>query len=54
MKPHLFRWPDISITRPDEPLQPLWKRLLWMVGIWAASIGALMAVAMVLRWVLKT
>lgn len=54
MKTRLFRWPDISTTRPVEPLQPLWKRLLWMVAIWAASIGALLAVAMVLRWVLKT
>lgn len=54
MKNHLFRWPDISTTRPDEPLQPLWKRLLWMAGIWATSIGALLVVAMLLRLALKT
>jgi len=27
---------------------------MWMVGIWVASITALLVVAMVLRWVLKT
>lgn len=54
MKNPLFRWPDINTNHPDESLQPLWKRLLWMAGIWLASIAALAAVAMVLRWVLKT
>ncbi len=54
MKTPLFRWLAITAARPDEPLPPLWRRLLWMIGIWAASITALLAVAMVLRWVLKT
>ncbi|MDZ4146428.1 MAG: DUF2474 domain-containing protein [Burkholderiales bacterium] len=54
MKIHLFRWPTIPATRPDEPLAPLWIRLLWMASIWAASITVLLTVAMVLRWVLKT
>lgn len=54
MKDPLFHWPDITAPHPDERLQPLWSRLLWMAGIWAASIVTLLAVAMVLRWVLKT
>jgi hypothetical protein len=54
MKPPFFRWPAITPASPQEPLQPLWRRLLWMAGIWVASIAVLSAVAMVLRWVLKT
>ena len=32
---------------------PLWKRLAWMAGIWAASVLTLAAVAGVVRWWLK-
>ncbi|MFM9937585.1 MAG: DUF2474 domain-containing protein [Novosphingobium sp.] len=32
---------------------PLWRRLAWMAAIWAMSVGALGAVAMVLRAWLK-
>jgi hypothetical protein len=54
MKTRGFRWPAITLPHPDEPLPPLWRRLLWMAGIWVASVSALLAVAMLLRWVLKT
>jgi hypothetical protein len=32
---------------------PLWKRFAWMVAIWAASVAALGAVAMLIRWWLR-
>lgn len=41
----------MSVREPD-PAGPLWKRLAWLVAIWAASVTALAAVAYVLRlWI---
>lgn len=32
---------------------PLWRRLAWFVGIWAASVAALGAIAWMLRLTLR-
>ncbi|MET3495270.1 DUF2474 family protein [Variovorax boronicumulans] len=53
MKRRLLRWPAIATPRPGAPLPPLRARLIWMLGIWAASIAVLLLVAVLLRMVLK-
>jgi hypothetical protein len=39
--------------RIDGAPGPLWQRLAWFVGIWAASVAALAVVAYGLRWWIK-
>jgi hypothetical protein len=36
----------------DDDAGPLWRRLAWMVAIWAASVAVLAVVAMAIRGVL--
>ena len=49
-----FGWPTIEAQPLDEPSSPLFVRMLWLAGIWVASVGVLLAVAMVVRWALKS
>lgn len=53
MKRFRPRWPDIAPAPAGQPLLPLWRRLLWMAGIWLASMAALLAVAALLRLLIK-
>ncbi len=53
MKDPLLLEREAETQRGEESLSPLWRRLLWMAGIWSASVTILLAIAMVLRWVLK-
>lgn len=39
---------------PEHDEAPLWQRLAWMAAIWLASIAILGAIAMVIRFWLKS
>ena len=52
MKLPRLRWPEISPPQESDLPAPFGKRLLWMAGIWVASVLALLAVAMLLRLLL--
>ncbi|GAA4027216.1 DUF2474 family protein [Actimicrobium antarcticum] len=52
MKLPKLKWPDIVPPPPGAHQARLSARLLWMAGIWAGCILALLVVAGVLRLVL--
>lgn len=56
MKLPKCQWPAITPPAPHTPPAPptrLAVRLLWMTAIWAGSILALLAVASIVRLVLR-
>lgn len=53
MKRPPWAWPVIEAPAPGAAPAPWWSRLAWLVGIWVLSTGALLLVALLIRWVLK-
>ena len=37
----------------EEPARPLWRKLGWFLGIWAASVAVLGVVSLIIRYWLK-
>jgi hypothetical protein len=35
-------------------VSPTWRRLLWFVALWAAGVATLLAIALPIRWLLRT
>lgn len=42
--------PSLVPNGPCDKPAPLWRRLAWFAGLWAAGVGAVGAVAYGLRW----
>ncbi len=53
MKLPRLKWPDIQPPRPGVKPARLPARLLWMAGIWVSSILILLALAGILRLILR-
>ena len=52
MKLLRLRWLEISMPQKSDSPALFGKRLVWMAGIWAARVLALVALALLLRLVL--
>jgi len=49
-----MKWPRSGRKDQEGRPAPLAVRLLWMVGIWATSVGVLAVLALLIRFVLKS
>lgn len=44
-----FKGDGINMATSQKPVQPLWRRLVWMAVLWSASVLALGVVATLFR-----
>lgn len=51
--PAFFSWPTITPPEPSATPTPLGQRLLWMAGIWIASVLLLLVIGLLIRMVLR-
>lgn len=49
-----MKWPRIALKDQEGTQASLAVRLFWMVGIWAASVGILALIALLIRFALKS